>query len=403
MDSDPKHVVVVHYNEIALKLGHRAMFQSRLVENLRRTVSELGNGRVRSLQGRLLVDPGDSDVEEVVRRLVVIPGVANVVPAHVTDLSIEAAEAEIDRLLTTWRPSGSFRVAVKRSEKRFRMTSPEIGGRLGARIVEATGAPVDLKKADEVVHVEVTQDGIFIGVRKVPAVGGLPVGTGGRVMLLLSGGIDSPVAGLRMMRRGCRISCLHFHSVPYLNRTSQDKARVLASMLARGQGPTKVTMIAFGDIQSQIVSAVPRPLRVVLYRRMMMRIATALARRDGVQALVTGESLGQVASQTLANLAVIEDAAGLPVLRPLVGMEKREISDDARRSGTFEISIVPDEDCCTLFVPKHPATAAKLDEVREAEALLDVAGMVESAFGAREVETIAPDWSGDGSKLAEAI
>jgi len=379
------------------------MFQSRLVENLRRTVGELGNARVKSLQGRLLVDPGDADADEVVRRLLVIPGVANVVPAHVTDLSIEAAEAEIDRLLETWRPAGSFRVAVKRSEKRFRMTSPEIGGRLGARIVEATGAKVDLKNSDEVVHVEVTQDGIFIGVQKLRAVGGLPVGTGGKVLLLLSGGIDSPVAGLRMMRRGCRVAGVHFHSVPYLNRTSQDKARVLASMLARGQGPTKISMVAFGDIQSAIVSAVPRPLRVVLYRRMMMRIACALARRDGAQALVTGESLGQVASQTLTNLAVIENAASLPVLRPLVGMEKREISDDARRSGTFEISIVPDEDCCTLFVPKHPATAAKLADVEEAESLLDIAGMVESGFASREVEIVEADWSADGARLAAAL
>lgn len=403
MAPQQKDVIVVHYNEIALKLGHRAMFQSRLVENMRRRLVDMRGAKVRTLQGRLLVTVGEADLDEIVRRLVVVPGVANVIPAREVEISMEALEAEIDRLLEGWRPSGTFRVAVKRSEKRFPMKSPEIGGALGARIVAATGAPVDLKRADEVVHVEITQDGIFVGLGKIPACGGLPVGTGGRVLLLLSGGIDSPVAGLRMMRRGCRIDSLHFHSVPYLNRTSQDKARVLASMLARGQGPTKVSMVAFGDIQSAIVSAVPRPLRVVLYRRMMMRIASELAQRDRLHALVTGESLGQVASQTLPNLSVIEDAATIPVLRPLVGMEKREISDYAQRYETFAVSIVPDEDCCTLFVPKHPATAAKMAEVEAAEALLDIDEMVGQAVAARELETIEADWSGGPEELAAAI
>ena len=403
MDSNRPHVIVVHYNEIALKLGHRAMFQNRLVENLRSSIAEFQGAKVRVAHGRLLVDPAEADVEEVVRRLVVVPGVANVVPARVTELTMEALEAEVDQLLQTWRPRGSFRVDVKRAEKRFPLTSPEIGGQLGARIVEATGAPVNLKQADEVVRVLVTQNGGFVGLNKVGAAGGLPVGTGGRVLLLLSGGIDSPVAGFRMQRRGCRIGGIHFHSVPYLDRTSQEKARVLASMLARGQGTTRVLMVAFGDIQSAIVSAVPRPLRVVLYRRMMMRIASALARRDRFQALVTGESLGQVASQTLTNLSVIEDAASLPVLRPLVGMEKLEISNYAREVGTFPISIVPDQDCCTLFVPKHPATAAKQDEIQEAEALFDVAGMVESAVAQREVETVEPDWSHTPEELAASL
>ncbi len=403
MDSDRKDVIVVHYNEIALKLGHRPMFESRLVENIRRRLEDMPGAKVRTMQGRMLVRPGEADTDEVVRRLVVVPGIANVIAAREVDISIEALEEEIDRLLETWSPRGTFRVAVKRSEKRFRMTSPEVGGALGARIVAATGAPVNLKNADEVVHVEITQEGIYVGLNKIPACGGLPVSTGGRVLLLLSGGIDSPVAGLRMMRRGCRIDGLHFHSVPYLNRTSQEKARVLASILARGQGPTKVSMVAFGDIQSAIVAAVPRPLRVVLYRRMMMRIASSIARRDRLAALVTGESLGQVASQTLPNLSVIEDAATLPVLRPLVGMEKREITDYARRYDTFAVSIVPDEDCCTLFIPKHPATAAKLDEVIEAESLLDVTAMVQGAVAAREVETIGADWSAAPEELAAAI
>jgi thiamine biosynthesis protein ThiI len=212
------------------------------------------------------------------------------------------------------------------------------------------------------------------------------------VLLLLSGGIDSPVAGLRMMRRGCRVDALHFHSVPYLDGTSRDKARRLAAILARGQGSTRLSLVAFGEIQSEIVRFVPRRLRVVLYRRMMMRIAACIAREDGDAALVTGESLGQVASQTLTNLRTIERAADMALLRPLVGMDKLEIMNYARSAGTFEISLIPDQDCCTLFVPKHPSTAASAREVEAAEAALDVPGMVLEAFGRREREYVAADW-----------
>jgi thiamine biosynthesis protein ThiI len=385
--------LVVHYNEIALKLGHRALFERRLVQNLRERLRELPVSAVSAVRGRMLVRPGRADVDEVLRRIVVVPGVANVLRAVEVELSIEALDEALEDLLARWAPVGAFRVVVKRAEKRFPLTSPEIGARLGARIRERTQAAVDLKHAEDVVHVEITSEAIYLGVEKVPACGGLPIGTGGRVLLLLSGGIDSPVAGLRMMRRGCRIDALHFHSVPYLSRTSIDKARSLATVMARGQGTLRLATVAFGDIQREIVAAVPRPLRVVLYRRMMMRIAATLARRDRLAALVTGESLGQVASQTLVNLSVIEAAADLPVLRPLVGMDKREITDYARDAGTFEISIVPDQDCCTLFIPKHPATAARRAEVEEAEALIDVDGMVEAAAAARETEIVEAEWA----------
>ena len=398
-----KTVLVVHYNEIALKLGHRALFERRLVQNLRERLRDLAVAEVAAVRGRLLVRPGRADADEVLRRVAVVPGVANVLRAVEIEPTVQALDDAVEALLLHWAPTGSFRVEVKRPEKRFPLTSPEIGARVGASIQDRTHAPVDLKNAAQVVRIEVTSDAIYFGVAKTAGCGGLPVGTGGRVLLLLSGGIDSPVAGLRMMRRGCRIDALHFHSAPYLSRTSIEKARLLASLLARGQGPVRLSLVAFGDIQRDIVAAVPRPLRVVLYRRMMMRIASALARRDHLAALVTGESLGQVASQTLVNLSVIEAAAELPVLRPLVGMDKREITDYARQAGTFEISIVPDEDCCTLFVPKHPATAARRAEVEEAEALIDFASMVDAAVAARESETLAPVWDGTTAELAAGL
>jgi thiamine biosynthesis protein ThiI len=204
------------------------------------------------------------------------------------------------------------------------------------------------------------------------------------VVALLSGGIDSPVAAWRMMRRGCRVDFVHFHSVPFLDRTSQEKARDLVRVLVPWQLDATLDLVPFAEVQRQIVAAVHRPLRVVLYRRMMLRIAAVLARAGGAEALVTGDSLGQVASQTLANLAVIGAAVDLPILRPLVGMDKNEISAAAERLGTYEISIIPDQDCCTLFVPPHPATRAHPDEVAAAERLLDVAALVASAVEASE-------------------
>jgi thiamine biosynthesis protein ThiI len=197
------------------------------------------------------------------------------------------------------------------------------------------------------------------------------VGASGRLVALISGGFDSPVAAYRMMQRGCRLIFVHFHGGPYQDKTSQEKVRDLVRALTRRQFQSRLYIVPFGEIQRQIVAAVARPLRVVLYRRMMLRIAEAIARNERAKALVTGESLGQVASQTLENIAVIQQAATLPILRPLVGMDKQEIVDQARRIGTFETSSIPDQDCCQLFVPKHPATKANLREVEEAEASFD--------------------------------
>jgi thiamine biosynthesis protein ThiI len=226
----------------------------------------------------------------------------------------------------------------------------------------------------------------------VEGCGGLPASTSGRLLLLLSGGIDSPVAGLRMQRRGARLAALHFHSVPYLSAASQHKARQLAAVLARAQQRIRLTMVSFGDCQAEVVRHVPRPLRVVLYRRMMMRIASHVARRGRCLALVTGESLGQVASQTLRNMNLIERASTFPVLRPLVGSDKLEISRYADRAGTYEISIQPDQDCCTLFVPRHPSVGAKEADVLAAEALLDTDALVRACVNGAVEEWVEASW-----------
>jgi len=394
-------VAVVHYNEIALKLGHRSMFVNRLLQNVRGALEGLDVEAVRASGSRIDVVFGRADASDVIRRLAVTPGIANILLAESCPRDLDAVEERLVQRLANWRPRGSFRVLVKRADKTFPTSSPDVGARLGAAVVRVTDAPVDLKRADTTIYVEVVRDAIYLSLdRKVEGCGGLPVSTGGRVLLLLSGGIDSPVAGLRMMRRGCRVDAVHFHSIPYLDGSGRDKARRLSAVLSRGQGATKLSMVAFGDIQSEIVRSVPRPLRVVLYRRMMVRIASRIAREDGAAALVTGDSLGQVASQTLTNLSIVERASEVPLLRPLVGMDKLEIMQYAERAGTFEISILPDQDCCTLFVPRHPSTAAKMRDVEEAEVNLDIERMVADACAAREKERIGPDWGSSETPIA---
>jgi thiamine biosynthesis protein ThiI len=242
----------------------------------------------------------------------------------------------------------SFRVTAKRADKRFPLTSPQIEREIGGRIKMATGWPVRLSAPELTVTVEILPGDAFYSVGRERGPGGLPTGVSGHVMCLLSGGIDSPVAAFRMMKRGCRVRFVHFHSYPILSRTSQEKTREIVAGLTRYQLVSRLYLVAFGDIQRQVVLSVPATLRVGMYRRLMMRIAERLARRSKAPALVTGESLGQVASQTLDNMVVIEGATSLPVLRPLVGMDKQEITAEAQRIGTYEVSIIPDEDCCQL-------------------------------------------------------
>jgi len=364
--------VLIRYHEIALKKGNRAYFTELLKRNILAAVKDLGTKEIRSLPARLLLTfRNDVDSGMVIERIRAVFGVANFSIVERTERNIDALRS---RILASLNGSHfeSFRIETQRGDKNFPLTSPEINRQLGAAVKDHTGARVDLMNAEFTVTVEILPRDAFFGFNKLPGAGGLPVGASGRVLSLISGGFDSPVAAYRMMQRGCRVFFVHFHSTPYQDKTSQEKVRELVTLLTRHQFQSRLYMVPFGEIQRQIVAAVARPLRVVLYRRMMLRIAEALARKEQAKALVTGESLGQVASQTLDNIAVIQQAVGLPILRPLVGMDKQEIVDQSRRIGTFDISAVPDQDCCQLFVPKHPATKARFDEVADDEAKLDV-------------------------------
>ena len=388
--------IVVHYQELALKGKNRPWFLGRLVRNLRRALSDLDVRTVRALMGRVEVVLGPGAVpSEVSERISRVFGIANFSYANSTPLDYARSDdgrsdrtgptGDLDAIASAIladlgdRTCTSFRVSARRADKRFPMTSPQIEREVGGRIKEARGWTVNLDDPELVIHVELLTNQAFYFFGKERGAGGLPTGTAGRVACLLSGGIDSPVAAHRMMKRGCAVTFVHFHSYPILSRASQEKARELVQLLTKWQLRSRLYLVAFGDIQQQVVLAVPGPMRVVIYRRLMLRIAERIARARGAQALVTGDVVGQVASQTLENLAVVGGVATLPIFRPLIGMDKDEIMAEAARLGTYPISIIPDQDCCTLFTPRNPLTRAKLAEIEAAEQALPIEGMVERA------------------------
>ena len=378
--------VVVHYQEIALKGNNRPWFIARLARNLRQATADLGVREVRVLMGRVeVVLEADADWATVRTRLARVFGVANFAQAGRALLDVDAIADAILADLGSQNPR-TFRVSARRADKRFPLTSPQIEREVGGRIKEAKGWTVDLDDPEFTIHVEALTHDAFYYFGKELGPGGMPVGVSGRVACLLSGGIDSPVAAWRLMRRGCRVLLVHFHSYPILSRASQEKARELARVLAERQFHSRLFLVPFGEIQQQVILSVSPPIRVVIYRRLMMRIAERIARQHRAQALVTGEVVGQVASQTLENLASINRVVTMPVLRPLIGMDKDEITAEAQRLGTYAISIIPDQDCCTLFTPRHPATKAREVDVERAEATLPVDEIVERAVAAAVVE-----------------
>jgi thiamine biosynthesis protein ThiI len=387
--------IVVHYQEIALKGKNRPWFLGRLVRNLRRALSDLDVRTVRALMGRVEVVLGPGAVPaEVSERISRVFGIANFSYASSTPLDYARSDVTGDldaiakAILTDLgdRTCTSFRVSARRADKRFPMTSPQIEREVGGRIKEARGWTVNLDDPDLVIHVELLTNQAFYFFGKERGPGGLPTGTAGRVACLLSGGIDSPVAAHRMMKRGCAVTFVHFHSYPILSRASQEKARELVQLLTTWQHRSRLYLVAFGEIQQQVVLSVPGPMRVVIYRRLMMRIAERIARARGAQALVTGDVVGQVASQTLENLSVIGSVVTMPVFRPLIGMDKEEITAEAMKIGSYPISIIPDQDCCTLFTPRNPLTRARLAAIEAAEQALSIDDLVGRAVQDAVVE-----------------
>jgi thiamine biosynthesis protein ThiI len=382
--------IAVHYAEIALKGRNRPRFERALRENLARTLAPLSPSTIRALRGRLLVElPEGTPFETARRRLERTFGVAYFGRVSVCAPEPEAIGKEAEALVAERRPR-TFGVRARRADKRHPFTSTELAREVGARVVRATGARVDLTSPELWVEVHVLSREALLFHERCEGPGGMPVGTAGSVVSLLSGGIDSPVASFLVMKRGCRTVFAHFHSSPFTSEASIEKVRDLVALLGRYQGASTLWLVPFAELQQALVRDAPAAPRIVLYRRAMLRIAEAIAEREKALALATGESLGQVSSQTLANLASIDRAARLPVLRPLIAMDKREIVERARAIGTYEISIEPDEDCCSYLAPPHPATRVRPEELDAIEARFDVGRLVSSTLARAGAERVEP-------------
>jgi len=382
--------ILVHYSEVALKGKNRTWFVGRLVRNIHGALVGLHIKEVRTPVGRIEIVLGqDSVLPEVLDRLSRVFGIHNYqVATHVPRDFDGMAEAIVSQLPAK-DSAKSFRVFVRRADQKFTTPSPDLARDLGSRVWTARGWKVDLDHADLVISVEIIPGTAYCYIGRQLGPGGLPMGTGGRLVALLSGGIDSPVAVWRMMRRGCSVTAVHFHSAPFTSNASQEKVRRLAEILTQYQLKMKLYLVAFGELQRQITLNVPGELRVVIYRRMMLRIAQRIARDVRARALVTGDVVGQVASQTLDNMTTIDRASHMTILRPLVGMDKEEIIATAQKLGTFDVSILPDQDSCTLFTPRHPETHAHRYEVDEVERTLPLDAMVAEAVKGAVVEQLS--------------
>ncbi|MBI4208329.1 MAG: tRNA 4-thiouridine(8) synthase ThiI [Deltaproteobacteria bacterium] len=371
---------VVHYHEIALKGKNRPLFVRKLVENIRGALKDLPLRWVEGVGGGVLLTFGNPvSSEAVAERLRWVFGIANFSLGSLGSRDLDSLKQEIARALDG-RELQSFRVRTRRSDKSFPQNSMEVDRELGKCLVDRFHWPVQLEDPELTVHVEIAPKKTFFSFEKIAGPGGLPVGISGRVMTLISGGIDSPVAAYRMMQRGCMVDFVHFHSYPFLSKASIEKVEELIPLFQRHQKTISLFLVPFGEIQQEVVAKAPEPLRVILYRRLMARIAERLAKKQKALALVTGESLGQVASQTLENLRAIEQSVEIPIFRPLIGMDKIEIENSARKIGTYEISIQEDQDCCQLFIPKNPTTKAHWRSLEQAEKSLDIEGLTQQGI-----------------------
>jgi thiamine biosynthesis protein ThiI len=372
-----ERAALIHYHEIGLKGRNRPTFEKRLGANIASAIADLTDAPVERIASRLIVRglPAES-VNDVCARIALQPGVGYASPVYVTSREQHDLDAASLAAVREVPGAQSFAVDSRRSNTDHPVSSMEMNRIIGQHIVDETGLGVNLDAPDVTAWVEVVGGEAFIFSRKYPGTGGLPVGSAGKVVVLLSAGIDSPVAAWRMAKRGAVVVGVHFSGQPHTSDGSVRLVDEIAHELERFGAIARVYAVPFGDLQKEISLSVPPDLRVILYRRLMIRVAEAIAAFENGKALVTGESLGQVASQTLENIAAVDEVAASPVLRPLIGFDKLEIIAQAREIGTYELSIQAHEDCCTLFMPRTPETHATLAEVLEAEEALDSERMV---------------------------
>ncbi|MDK2820489.1 MAG: tRNA uracil 4-sulfurtransferase [Clostridia bacterium] len=379
--------LLVRYGEISLKGNNRPYFEDKLLENMRYALAGLKTHKMRKTYGRIFIEIED-DLNEVSQRLQNVFGIISMSPTVTTTLDMDAiSKTALKVLLDT--PGKTFKVRTQRPNKKFPLKSPEINKQLGAYLLtNSQNQSVDVHNPDRVINVEIRNEGAYIYSRTIPGCGGLPVGVTGRGLLLISGGIDSPVAGYMGLKRGLELTGLHFYSFPFTSERSKEKVIDLCQALANYSNSFRLVIAPFTEIQKSIRQHCPEEFYVTIMRRMMFRIAQLVAEKEKALALLTGENLGQVASQTLQSMSVINKVVDIPVLRPLVAWDKSEIVEVARRIGTFDISIRPYDDCCTLFVPKHPATKPPLKLVEKAEKALEIETLLKDCLENLEILTL---------------
>lgn len=385
------HVLLVRYGEIHLKGLNRPHFESLLKKAMERALKGLEGVKVTKGEGRYYVTGfAEKDMPQVTDKLTRVFGIHSISPAIVCEKDLSTIYQLSCQLCQEYLNAHSiknatFKVAARRSDKRFAMKSMELAREAGAQILDnVPGLLVDVHHPDFMVNIEVREQ-VYLYVDSIPGQGGMPLGSSSKAMVLLSGGIDSPVSAFMIARRGVVLEAIHFHSFPYTSEKAKQKVIDLAGILSEYCGPIKLHVVNFTEIQMEIHEKCPPEELVIIMRRIMMRIAQRIAQREGAKALVTGESIGQVASQTMDSLYVTNSVVQIPVFRPLIGMDKQEIMEKAMKIGTYETSILPYEDCCTVFVPKHPVTRPKLERIEASEMNLDIDALVEKALEDIEV------------------
>ena len=387
--------VLFHYDEIGLKGGNRSYFEKKLKQNIKAVVPSGTFSSIKTIQGRLvgkLSTDAQNDFYKFSSAIQKVFGLAYFAPA-VRCTQNEEVISETAVLLLSDLSFSTFRITARRSGPDALLSTQKLNEFAGALVVEKLGKKVKLNHPDATCYIDLFHKNAFLYADRISGPGGLPVGVSGKVMCMISGGIDSPLAAYYTMKRGGKISLVHFHSMPYTNSASIDKVKEIISVLQQYQPRIILYSVPLAEIQKIIRTDTDEKYRILLYRRFMIRIAETLSKLEKAKAMVTGEVLGQVASQTLENMHVVEIVSSLPVLRPLIGFDKREIVDQTKQMGTFEISIQPDQDCCSLFVPKHPATKARLIDIEKNESNLDVGKLVKDAVNLTEKFILSPDES----------
>ena len=380
-----KEIIMVKYGEIALKGINKKTFEDMLQSNIKRRLKKIGQFGYERMQSTIYIEPCDenADADAAVEALKKVFGIGAIQKCRVFPKDIETVKANLgDCLKDAFQGSDvkTFKVEAKRADKTFPLTSPEIQQQLGDAVLDAfPNLGVDVHNPDVTVRLEIRDNGAYLSAKRITGAGGMPVGSSGKALLMLSGGIDSPAAGYMMAKRGLIVDCIHYISPPYTSDRALAKVRKLCEEMTDYCGDIMFYCVPFTEIQEAIRDYCPEEYFTVIMRRLMVKIANRVCKKDGYGAIITGESLAQVASQTLYALGCTNAAAEYPVFRPLIGMDKIEITDIARRIGTFETSILPYEDCCTVFSPKHPRTKPHLDDVLKAEQAWDFGSMIEKA------------------------